>query len=328
MGRDTSRRRFWVCLLLVGGGLGTIGGCQTGGSFRAKNVPTRVEVKNWRWAGLPGRHLATEHYDIYSTVTDTTLEQVLPKFLESAHAHYVKTVPPPPGEHPRMQVYVFGTRRQWERHTEHRYPRRSSVYKKIRRGGYTHDGDAVLFYTSRTGTLATLAHEGWHQYASTRFATRLPAWLDEGLACYHESFSFIEDEPQFTPKHNTLRINNLCDAVQSGELLPLRELTDTNAGRVISSYNSRIAYNYYAQAWALVTYLRHDSSMGNARAFNRLLEDLRAGQLKGNAGAARLTAERPSEISYGTAVFLAYFGEMPEDVEDGYLDYLVKLARF
>lgn len=294
----------------------------------------------WSQDGLTGRRFSTPHFEIISTLDDAEFEAALPAFLEAAYRRYERTVPVPQrpggasGADKKLTTYIFGARRQWQRFVQRRYVARYDLYRKIRSGGFTEGAISVSFYTDRSSTLATLAHEGWHQYVGARIDHPPPPWLNEGLACYHEAVEFIGDRPRFTPRRNTFRINSLREALHRDELLTLREIVDVDAGRVISQDHSRITKTYYAQAWALITFLRHGAGGRYASRFKQLLADIGTGDYRARAGAyglGRREAEADgahANLTLGRATFEAYFACTPESLADAYYDYLVRLAGF
>ncbi|UCC29688.1 MAG: DUF1570 domain-containing protein [Phycisphaerales bacterium] len=299
-------------------------GCATNGT------PQRIEVWTGAWSeeGLTGRRFVTEHFEIVTTLRDAEFEAALPRFLEAAYKRYAGTIAPPEDVESKLTTYVFNTRSEWVRFARRRFPARYEVYSRIRSGGFTESHASVLFYVSRGTTLATLAHEGWHQYVGSRFDAPIPAWLDEGLACYHEAVEFAGAVPRFTPQRNTLRINSLREAVQTGTDMSLREIIDTNAGRIIMQHHSGITQLYYAQAWALVTFLRHGAGGRFAAAFDRMLDDIADGTLSVRVSAAGLGAAGGSDLTFGEAVFRAYFDQRPEELSEQYYDHLVRVAGF
>lgn len=280
----------------------------------------------WNESGFTGRTLTTAHYTIHSTLDDPQLEAALPDLLESLYARYEAPFAPP-AQPVRLTTYVFGTREQWERFTRERFGPRFLVYRRIRAGGFTEGSTSVSFYlNSRSGLLSTVAHEGWHQYVGARFPRQVPAWLNEGMACYHEAIDFSGKRPKFKPQHNTFRIHSLRDAVQRDELIPLAEIVRTDAGEVISRDHSTITQYYYAQAWALVTFLRHGAGGKYAGGFDRLLRDLADGTFRTRVHAAALAGGPDAPI--GDAVFVQYFGTAPAALATEYHDHLVELAGF
>lgn len=290
--------------------------------------PTGPWVTDWSAYGLTGRRITTEHFDIFSTLTDGEFEAAVPGFLESAYTWYVDTLPSSLNPKQKLTTYVFGTRFEWERFARRRYPDRFHVYTRIQSGGFTEGSTAVIFYVARAGTWATLAHEGWHQYVAARTKTAMPAWLNEGLACYHESIDLAGSSPKWKPLHNTFRINSLREAIQQDTVLSLRELVQTDAGRIISRHHGGVAQVYYAQAWALITFLRHGAEGRFSSSFEKMLGDLVDGSFAVRVSAARLGQPGAADLSLAESVFPTYFGCGVDDIAEAYRRHLLQVAGF
>lgn len=243
----------------------------------------------WTGEGFNGRRISTEHFEIISTLADAELESGLPTFLEDAFRAYTKTLPMAEPLNQPLTTYVFGLRDEWLRFMRVRFPLRSAVYARIRSGGFTEGTTSVSFYTNRGVTLATLAHEGWHQYLSARLDRPVPAWINEGLACTFESFDMRNGRPRFIPRRNSFRINSLREAIQRDRLLSLSEIIDTDAGEVILNDRTKKTDTYYAQAWALMTFLRHGAGGRYAPAFDRMMGDIASGTFHARISASKLT---------------------------------------
>jgi hypothetical protein len=112
------------------------------------------------------------------------------------------------------------------------------------------------------------------------------------------------------------------------KLMPLGEIIDTDAGRVIAGYDSGTTHVYYAQAWALVTFLRHGAGGRCAKAFDRMLRDVADGSLAICVSNATPAAADRAGLSFGTAAFVAYFGCRPEELADEYYDHVVRISEF
>lgn len=300
-----------------------VAGCAT-----TSQTKTRSVVEPWTQESFSGKRITTEHFDVFSTVRDDEFELGLPAFVEAVYRRYEATLPSPAGKGDRLSVYIFGTRFEWSSFTQRRFPHRGALYSKIGAGGFTEKGVSVLFYVDRGATLATLAHEGWHQYVESRFDVRIPAWLNEGLACYHEAVECAGVEPVFTPQRNTFRIAAVREALQRDTLMTLSELVNTNAGEVISQDHSGITRVYYTQAWSLVTFLRHRRAGRYAAQFNRLLQDVSDGSYAVRLSAARLASAGKPQTSLNEVVFETYFGCAPEELADEYYDYIVRLVGY
>ena len=290
--------------------------------------PITCETQEWSAGGFAGRRLSTQHVDIYSTLRDEDFEAALPGFAEAAYGAYEELLPSPPGRNDRLVLYVFGLRTEWMAFTEGRFPVRFPIYRRIRNGGYTEDNISVLFYQDQGTVLATIAHEGFHQYVSSRFTQVLPAWLNEGLACGFESFDLFGDRPRFEPNQNTFRINSLREGIQQDNLMSLAEIVDTDAGRMLAGKSLRNTDAYYAQVWALITFLRHGAG-GRYRAdFDLLLEDIANDSLGKRLSADRLLSGKSPATTLGETVFRLYFHAAPSELEVAYYDHLVRLAGY
>lgn len=309
-------------LLQTAGLLLLLGGCASSTSRPA--IEYRVEA--WSKDEFTGRQLSSAHYEIFSTLTDRELESALPGFLESALEQYEATLPSQGRIQSPMRVYVLSCRPEWERFAARYFPEGYDTYATIHAGGFTSGGTSVAFYCDRSTTLATLAHEGWHQYLSALGLRNIPPWLNEGLACYHEAVQWKKERPLFTPLSNTYRINPIRNAVRDGRVLTIRDLAVADVGTMLRLDNSTVTQTYYAQAWALVTFLRHGSGPENAAAFATLMEELNDGRFGARVSAAQLAADGESADADG--LFQAYFGRTAAALQDEYHRYLVAISGY
>lgn len=290
--------------------------------------PITFDTHEWIDAGIAGRRLSSQHFDIYSTLRDEEFESALPGFLEAAYDAYEKLLPSPPGRNERLVLYVFGLRSEWESFTERRFPVRYPIYRRIRNGGFSEGRVSVLFCQNRGSALATIAHEGFHQYASSRFTQVLPAWLNEGLACGFEGADIFGPRPRFNPDKNALRINSLREGIQQDDLMTLAEIVETDAGRMLAGKSLRNTDAYYAQVWALITFLRHGSGGRYSADLDRLLEEIANDTLGKRISADRLLLKEPAPTAFGETVFRLYFYATPGELEAAYYDHLVRLAGY
>ena len=311
----------------VSGGLCLIVACATGGGDRLA-----VTSEDWSYEALSGRRFRTEHFELFSTLRDSEFEEAIPAFLEAVHRQCQRTLRSPNSTADRAIVYVFGTRQEWAYFSRRRFPTRYDAYSRIWRGGFTEGDTSVSFYTDRDTTLATLAHEVWHLYVGSRFDAPMPAWLNEGLACSHETIRTAGKQTIFTPKRNAHRINSLCEAVHRDTLLSIEQLVATDAGEILGLDQGRLTQTYYAQAWALVTFLRHGAGGCFAARFDQLLKDVANGRFRIRVSAARLGTTTATGTDGSTPhtdpVFEAYFGCSPASLASDYYDHVVRLCGF
>ncbi len=315
---------WWLPTLLL-----PLGCSQSNNIFTSSPEPVATTEADWTYGRTTGRKISSPNYVLYTTCTRDQFVRALPRFLESCFDEYQKLLPTsnPPSQ--PLDTYLFCSRSDWERFTKEFSPARFATYKRIRRGGYSERGITVSHYSSQRGTLSILAHEGLHQYLEVTGRSRIPAWINEGLACYFESFDFVDGVPQFDPRRNTLRSPFLREALVRDALIPLRDILETNAGAAVHGDTNHVR-SYYAQEWSLVLFLLDDSAPSNYRAgFRNLLNDLGSDDLRSRAEAV-MNANRVSgqpQVSPGEAVFRAYVTDDLDQFEADYRAFLLDLLR-
>jgi len=290
-------------------------------------APVAFQEEAWTYRNASGAKLITPHYDIYTTLASKPLVETLPSFQEGCWEAYCELLPAtlPPDQ--RLETYVFQHRRHWERFTEEFAGPRAATYKLIRSGGYSERGITVSHYGSRRSTLSILAHEGLHQYLDVTHGKPIPAWINEGLACYFESFDLGPDgRPTFEPKKNTVRTPALREAFSRERLQPLEALLATDAGHEIGK-QSRDVLAYYAQAWSIIVFLLdEDAGHMYTPKFRVLLADLGSDAMERKAR-AYMAADTDGRMSYGEAVFRAYVTEDLDAFKTLYQAYIPRLLK-
>ncbi len=301
-----SARHIRVVDVLLTGWIALIAGCESPALHF--DPPSFVPVlQEWGAAGRPGVHWVTDHYDIYTTVQDAELRDYLPKYVETCYLLYEHLLPvAKDAAGPRMQIYLFSDRLEWDGFVRQRYPDRYPIYRKIASGGFTEGDTCVAYNCGRSVTLSVLAHEGMHQYIQTRLGSPVPAWFNEGLATYCETVEFRRNEPYFVPQRNTFRVNHLCQAMQNQTAQSLTEILATDAGAVLGVGLIQSTNVYYAQVWALMSFILRGQDGKYAHAVNEIAHDARDGTIRIKAQATRVASSSPAEMSFGQAVFETY----------------------
>lgn len=320
------RLRFMQSLVMVIAAILSTAGV----SCRGPAAPGEISFTSSEWTeeGLTGRRFQTLRCNLISTLRDRELEDSLPVFVERMVDHFESMLPVEGRRSAPLTVYVFATRAEWLHFTQRRFAHRFAVYSRIRRGGYTEGEVSALFYTDRAATFATTAHELWHQFINTRFDGGLPAWINEGMACYVEAVRFDGDRVVATPRHNVFRANSLCESVQADRLLSLAELLDTDVGEIMNLGDGHAVQTYYAQVWAIVSWLRHGDGGSNASAFDRMLRDIATGTFRTRVSANRLTAPSAGGSSFGRSALQTYFDGSLETLQRAYDAFLIRTCRF
>lgn len=308
----------WRLIIIVA--ILPLSGC--GAKFSPKQIAYTEDT--WNFKGAQGRKLTSVHYEIHSTCKNRPFVDAMPAFLETSYDAYAKLLPTTTTPHEPMKTYLFQTRWQWERFTEEFAPDRAVTYKRIRNGGYSERGITVSQYASQRSTLSTMAHEGLHQYLEMTGRSQIPAWLNEGLACYFESFDLVNNRPVFKPELNTLRTPALREAMVSNSLLPLKDVLATNAGLAVQQ-KAKHVLSCYGEWWSLILFLmRPEHENVYYKGFHEMLSELGTEAMHRKAKAF-LAADSDGTMSFGEAVFRAYITEDLTAFESEYHDYLQKL---
>ena len=312
--------RRWILLSVGACGL-LAAGCTSSRSATPVLEDVAYESAAWRYRGQPGRLITTEHYEIYTTLSDEVLLEALPQAMETAYLYYRQLAPGAHEPQQRMQVYFFARRGEWVDFTRSFAGPRARTLLKVRRGGYTERGVAVIEYVAHSVTFPLVAHEGFHQYVHHCVGRRVPAWLNEGLAvlCEGQRWGKVGLK-EFDPWHNPSRRNILADALLRDETMPLDELLRINAGHVVGGSTRKIG-TYYAQLWALMLFLREGEEGKYAEGFARLLESLGAQDLELFARAAHVTSTRRT-YNFGQALFSSFISNDLETVQREYTAFL------
>lgn len=289
---------------------------------------TALERREWVFAETRGIEIRTPRFVIRTTSEDALLRSRLPVLLEAAHDQYTRALGPLPAPVAPLETYVLASRTQWTRLARQMLGASATPYLNIARGGFAAEGRALLYDIGAPDTLLIAAHEGWHQYTQRTFRDPLPLWLEEGVASYMEGHRWDGPAPVFMGWSNPERFDELRAAMSTGRLLPLRDLLQVAPGALVDG-NSAGALVYYAQAWALVHYLREECGPEGPAALSRLLADAADGRLRtvltirlGERGALAVLQRRT-----GTAVFEAYFGEDLSRHEAAYRAFVERIVR-
>jgi len=290
------------------------------------DAPVDATSEQWSFGRRDGTRQVSDHYAIYTTCKRRQFVDALPGFMEACYHAYAKLLPPATAPKEKMDTYLFQSRADWERFTEEFAPTRADTYRKIRRGGYSERGVTVSHYNTQRATLSIMAHEGLHQFLEVTGRGRIPAWINEGLACYFESFDIVNNRPVFLPEKNSLRSPFMRDALVRDDLIPLEEILGTNAGVAVHQKSSHVR-SYYAQEWSLVLYLMSDDAPHEYRdGFRALLADLGTPEMERRAK-AKMGSSGGAAMSPGEGVFRAYITDDLQQFNAKYRLYLVELLR-
>lgn len=301
--------------------------------LQAERLPALMSVEPWENQYGPGLKLTTDHYEIFSTVTEPLMLRMVPGFIESAHRAYNEQLPQPLETATPFQVYLFADRRQWEQFTHDFAGAQAAIFCKIKTGAYYLNGACVVYDIGPKRTLSALGHEGWHQFNSRHFKYRLPSWLDEGVAMLFETGVSAGGLYYFDPAANLQRLGALKETLNGDNLIPLPELVATSPGEVLATDQAEAVMAFYSQSYALVRFLREADHGRHLNTYRRLLSDGLLGHwpLDESDGATAADRNLPRTLAWnrqvGRQLFEHYLGPDLDQLEQQYLAFCHRITR-
>jgi hypothetical protein len=329
MKRPTGQLLHTVVLagLLVAYGLNvgcTSTGSATNSAAAAKKV---VALEPWQYRQRPALTARTNHYAIHTTIDDKEFLANLGNLMESSLKQYQMFTPGVRVTSDPMDCYVFARRTEWAEFTAQKTGADAALYLQINRGGYTVRDWYAAYFIGDVNTYAVVAHEGWHQYVARHFRSRLPPFLEEGIATMFENVRYSPDNGppswDLTPNASN-RAAKLRRAIEANNLWPLEDLITMHAGEVVALPGSKIEA-FYAQNWAFAEFL-WDAEDGKYRpAFQRLLTDCANGTVypAGNARRSVLDGWDPTTVK---PMLEHYLCMDLADIERAYQSYCGRIA--
>ncbi|MGE3182427.1 MAG: hypothetical protein AB7N71_12415 [Phycisphaerae bacterium] len=302
-----------LCALLTG--------CATSQTAQRPIVST---VSEWNFGSAPGRRITTDHYEILTTVDDAGLLASFPELMERTFDYYQELVPPARINQDRMTIYLFADRAEWVAFTKRFAGVRAPIFLKIRNGGYSERGVTAIQFVANQVTFPLMAHEGLHQYLYHFVNQEVPAWLNEGLAVACEGQRWTTSGlAAFEPTFNPSRKNALVEAILRDRLMPLRDLLETNAGRIVGE-TSRTVATYYAQVWALVVFMMEGQDGKYADGFRNMCDALGSADFADALRRQMNQAGSGGAPNRGEAMFRAYISDDLDTFEAEMNAYLRK----
>jgi hypothetical protein len=301
--------------------------------LRSERLPTLVSVEPWENKYGPGLKLTTDHYEVFSTVTQPLMLRMVPGFIESAYCGYNDQLPQPIETATPLTIYLFADRQQWEDFTQGFAGDQAALFCKIKTGAYYLNGACVVYDIGPKRTLSALGHEGWHQFNSRHFKYRLPSWLDEGVAMLFETSVSEGGLVRFEPAGNLQRLGALKDALNRGNPIPLKDLVSTSPGEVLATDQAQTVMAFYSQSYALVRFLREADYGKRLNAYRRLLSDGLQGRwpLDKSAGTTAEDPNLPRTLVWnrqvGRQLFEHYIGADLGQLDQEYLAFCQRITR-
>jgi hypothetical protein len=219
------------------------------------------------------------HYWIKS---DLPPEQanVLARHLNLMYGEYAESLASIPARAPApLNVLLFVDRADYEETLRRRYG-----VDAVATGGMFFVKPAGTALALWTGGLSprrvrhVLQHEGFHQFAYSRFGTDLPLWVDEGLAELFGS-SVVVDGDLLVGQTSALVLDAVRSSVESDRHVPFERMLDMTTARWAEAVEAGSAAVLYAQSWSMVHFLIYGDGGRYRDRFGRYLRLVNAGYL-------------------------------------------------
>ena len=131
----------------------------------------------------------------------------------------------------------------------------------------------LAFYTEdlpRRRIEHVIQHEGFHQFAYSRFGGDLPIWVNEGLAEFFGNSVVVDGEliiGQATPRVT----QSIREAIENNEYIPFRRMLTMESRQWNNAVKLGDAKLQYEQAWSMVHFLVYGDNGRYVGAFERYL---------------------------------------------------------
>src|SRR5262245_24483764 len=162
-----------------------------------RSTASPLSMSAWSFDGKPAKVVHTDHYLIHTTIEDQEFLDSLAQLMEGALDQYRRLTPGVPMSPDPMECYIFTRRPEWAQSTKEHTCADAAVYLQINLGGYTVRDWYVAYFIGDVGTYSVAAHEGWHQYVARHFKSRLPPFLEEGIATMFENIIWTGPQPRW-----------------------------------------------------------------------------------------------------------------------------------
>ncbi len=158
------------------------------------------------------------------------------------------------------------------------------------RFGVNAEGTGGMFFVTQAGAALAfwveglpqrriehvVQHEGFHQFAYSRFGDDLPMWLNEGMAEFFGESVMVDDKliiGQNTPR----TLDAIKNAVETNTSVPFRSMLSMSPQKWNAAVNAGDAAMNYHQAWSMVHFLVYGDGGKYTSAFETYLRHLNNG---------------------------------------------------
>jgi hypothetical protein len=140
-------------------------------------------------------------------------------------------------------------------------------------------GAALAFFVEslpQTRVFHVIQHEGFHQYAHSRFAGRLPIWVNEGLAEFFGE-AIVVDGRVIVGQASPRAVTRVKDAIDRGATVDFLRMLTMTTDQWNGNVRTGNAGIQYLQAWSMVQFLGWAEGGRYQRPFEAYLRLLHGG---------------------------------------------------
>ncbi len=234
----------------------------------------------------------------YRIRTDLPADEAnaIARHLNIMYAEYARRLANLPQRLPeKLQVYIFQNRLDYQRTLRDRFgvdATGSGGMFFVGQKGY-----GLAFYTEdlpRRRIEHVIQHEGFHQFAYSRFAGGLPPWVNEGLAEFFGE-SVVIGRTLILGQGQERVIDALKEAVKKEATIPFQDMLTMTGQRWNSALTGGNASLQYNQAWSMVHFLVYGEKGKYRKAFEGYLRRLNRDM---DSEQAFIDAFHTSDLSY------------------------------
>lgn len=236
-------------------------------ALRGQETPRR----SW-WQEVPER--SSRYYRIRTDLPDD-LARAYARHLDRMYEEYAQRLASLPPRIPeRLNIYLFA------RQVDYLYTLRA-------RFGIDGTGTGGMFFFNERGSGMAIwveglpdrrvhhvmQHEGFHQFAFSRFGTDLPMWANEGMAEFFGEAVLVGDTlviGQATPR----TVEAIKQSIRDDAYVPFRHMLAMSPHEWNENVKARSAGLQYQQAWSMVQFLVLGENGKYQEPFERYLREL------------------------------------------------------
>jgi len=225
----------------------------------------------------------SEHYWI-KTDLPRDEARTIARHLDRMYGEFSRRLASLPARAPvGLNVYVFRSQRDYELTLRARFGVNAAGSGGTFFVTGPHHGLALWTEGLSDGRLRhVLQHEGFHQFAWSRFGGDLPNWVNEGLAEYF-GLSVLAGDALIVGQAHQRTLDRLKDAIERNTYLPFDELVGMPNELWMRRVNDGQATLLYEQAWSMVHFLVYGDDGRYTDAFERYLRLINSGLPSGEA---------------------------------------------